>query len=140
MTVRAGIAPGRYEILVLVRREGPLGWRHRHVYRYVRRDVRLVDGAMVGLWGFPRGIRPSSSWSFGVGPWEASAFQVAFQNLRYRTAYRGQWVVEIRNPESDLPIDERIVASRSTAMTTIEEVQDALPTLTLNHVGLALRT
>ena len=66
--------------------------------------------------------------------------QIVFENLRYNLKYRRAWVVEIRNPLSDLPIDEQLVPSRRAAMAVIALAQNRLPTLPLDHIGMALRS
>jgi hypothetical protein len=122
-----------------MRRDGPLTRRSRVASRYVRRDLCAADGTEVSVWAFPRGIRPTAAWSVSVAPNSLWVIRVVFENVRYRTKYRGAWVVEVRNPDSDLPIDERIVPSRRAAMDTVEQARTRLAGLSLDHIGMALR-
>ena len=120
--------------------EGTLTWSSRVASRYVHRDVRTADGTELSIWAFPRGIRPASTWSVSFAPWPVWATRIVFENLRYRTKYRSAWVVEIRNPQSDLPLDDRVLPSRRAAMDTVEQTRVRLSGLPLDHVGRALGT
>ncbi len=117
---------------------GPLTWRDRSASRYVHREARLADGTDVSIWAFPRGIRPAGSWSVSVAPWPVWAIRIVFENVRYRVKYRGAWVVEVRNPTSDLPLDDRNVPSRADAMNLLEAARRRADTVALDRVGKLL--
>ena len=120
-----------------MRKDDPLPWRARVLSRFVHRDARTADGTEVSIWAFPRGIRPSASWSVSYAPGAFWVIGVIFENLRYRIKYRGAWVVEVRNPVSDLPFDDRVLRSRSEALDTVEQMRRRVETVTLDHIGKA---
>lgn len=116
---------------------GPVTWRARVLSRFVHRDARTADGTEVSIWAFPRGIRPSASWSVSFAPDVFWVVRAIFEHLRYRIKYRGAWVVEIRDPASDLPLDDRVLRSRAQAMDTVEATCMRIQTVTLGHIGKA---
>lgn len=56
-------------------------------------------------------------------------FWMAFQYLRYRIAYGGQWEVEVRDPKSSRSIVSRIVPDRAAAICLVQQTADRLATV-----------
>lgn len=60
---------------------GPLPWRIRVLSRFVHRDALTADGTGLSIWAFPRGIRPSASWSVAYAPGAFWVIRVIFDNF-----------------------------------------------------------
>lgn len=91
--------------------------RHRICWTRNKRQLMVL--------AYPSGCRPhdSASWLLPGG---LGLIWVSAQYLRYRTARRGNWVVEIRDPNSEHAFATRTLSDEASAVALLDPVRDEL--------------
>ncbi|HEV7204169.1 MAG TPA: hypothetical protein VGN18_06130 [Jatrophihabitans sp.] len=94
--------------------------RHRICWTWNKRQLMVL--------AYPSGCRPcdSASWLLPGG---LGLIWVSAQYLRYRTARRGSWVVEIRDPNSEHAFATRTLSDEASAIALLDPVSDQLTNL-----------
>jgi hypothetical protein len=94
--------------------------RHRICWTRNKRQLMVL--------AYPSEVRPhdSASWLLPGG---LGLIWVLGQHLRYRTARRGRWVVEIRDPNSEHAFVTRTLSDEATAVALLDPVRDQLTRL-----------
>jgi hypothetical protein len=102
-----------------------MGVKHRICWTQNKRQLMVL--------AYPTGVRPHDSGSWLL-PGGLGLIWVVGQGLRYRTARRRSWVVEIRDPNSERAFATRTLPHEASAIALLDPVRDQLTRLsTINE-------